>query len=52
MEISGLRTRYVFDRYHIVSERRLREMASKFDAFINTEDAAVQQAAEEAQKDG
>ena len=52
MEISGHRTRYVFDRYHIVSDRRLKEMASKLDAFIKTKDAAaVQQAVEEAQKE-
>jgi hypothetical protein len=33
MEISGHRTRYVFDRYHIVSERRLKEMTAKLDTF-------------------
>lgn len=41
MEISGHRTRYVFDRYHIVSERRLKEMASKLDTFIKAKDAAL-----------
>jgi hypothetical protein len=41
MEISGHRTRYVFDRYHIVSERRLKEMASKLDTFIEAKDAAL-----------
>jgi integrase len=45
MEVSGHRTRYVFDRYHIVSDRRLKEMASKLDAFIKTKDAAVGQKA-------
>jgi hypothetical protein len=32
MEIIGHRTRAVFDHYHIVSERRLREMANKIEA--------------------
>jgi integrase len=39
MEISGHKTRYVFDRYHIVSDRRLKEMASRLDAFIKAKDA-------------
>jgi integrase len=43
MEISGHRTRYVFDRYHIVSDRRLKEMASKLDTFIKAKDAAEKQ---------
>jgi integrase len=41
MEISGHKTRYVFDRYHIVSARRLKEMASKLDTFIKAKDAAL-----------
>jgi hypothetical protein len=34
MEISGHRTHAVFDRYHIVSEHRLREMAGKFEIHL------------------
>ena len=34
MEISGHRTGYVFDRYHIVSGRRLKEMAARLGTFI------------------
>jgi integrase len=38
MEISGHKTRYVFDRSHIVSDRRLKEMASKLGAFMKAKD--------------
>ncbi|MCU1336357.1 MAG: phage integrase protein breaking and rejoining enzyme [Bryobacterales bacterium] len=38
MEISGHRTRSVFDRYHIVSERRLREMAEKLEVHLKTKE--------------
>ena len=34
MEISGNRTRAVFDRYHIASERRLKEMADKSELHL------------------
>jgi hypothetical protein len=45
-EISGHETRYVFDRYHIVSSRLLREMAPVLGAFMKTKDeAAVEQQA-------
>lgn len=38
MEISGHRTRAVFDRYHVVSERRLKEMASKLELHLKAKD--------------
>src|SRR5712692_9480698 len=34
MEIHRHKTRCVFDRYHIVSDHRLKEVASKLDTFI------------------
>jgi len=44
MEISGHKTRPVFDRYHIVSERRMRQNAEKLGAHLKAKDAAVQNA--------
>jgi integrase len=36
MEISGHKTRAVFDRYHIVSERRMKQLAEKLETHIET----------------
>lgn len=43
MEISGHRTRAVFDRYHIVSERRLKEMAGKLNAHLKSKEPATEE---------
>lgn len=43
MEISGHRTRAVFDRYHIVSERRLKEMAGKLEQHLKAKEAEAPQ---------
>jgi hypothetical protein len=34
MEISGRKTRAVFDRYHIVSDRRLNQLGERMDAHM------------------
>jgi hypothetical protein len=38
MEISGRKTRAVFDRYHIVSERRMKLNAEKLEAHLKAKD--------------
>ncbi len=43
MEISGHRTRAVFDRYHIVSERRMKLNAEKLGEFLKAKEASVAQ---------
>jgi integrase len=39
MEISGHKTRAVFDRYHIVSKRRMKRNAEKLAAPLKTKEA-------------
>jgi integrase len=41
MEISGHKTRAVFDRYHIVSERRMRQNADKLSQFLEAKEAGL-----------
>jgi integrase len=38
MEISGHKTRTVFDRYHIVSTKRLKELSRKMETFAAVQD--------------
>ena len=42
MEITGHRTRAVFDRYHIVSEKRMKQNAAKLEEHLKAKDAAVE----------
>jgi integrase len=41
MEISGHKTRSVFDRYHIVSERRLKCLAERLETHMQTKEREV-----------
>jgi integrase len=41
MEISGHKTRAVFDRYHIVSERRMMQNADKLDEHLKAKEAGM-----------
>lgn len=41
MEISGHKTRAVFDRYHIVSARRLQQMGSKMDEHLKAKEVSA-----------
>jgi hypothetical protein len=38
MEISGHKTRAVFDRYHIVSERRMKQNAQKLEDHLKAKE--------------
>ena len=38
MEISGHKTRYVFDRYHIVSQRRLKQLGERMETHMRHKD--------------
>ena len=40
LEISGHKTRYVFDRYHIVSDRRLKQNAEKVAEHLKAKEKA------------
>jgi integrase len=42
MEISGHKTRAVFDRYHIISERRMKQNADKLDQHHKAKEAALE----------
>ena len=42
MTVSGHKTRHVFDRYHIVSSRRMKELGRKMEVHLSTLDTLVQ----------
>jgi integrase len=48
MEISGHRTRAVFDRYHIVSERRMKLNAEKLEAHLTGKEKEKSEQSKEA----
>lgn len=43
MEISGHKTRAVFDRYHIVSTKRIKELSRKMESFAAVQDTGARQ---------
>jgi integrase len=38
MEVSGHKTRNVFDRYHIVSERRIKQLGNRMEVHLRNKD--------------